>query len=94
VLNVDGVLLEWGSKLEGVEGLMEDVEVVGVDGRRRGERNGAFRGVRRRRLGSRSNIVDGRVREHTQVICRKLREMRKAKDKLNDSSRPEILWRR
>jgi hypothetical protein len=39
-----------------------DVEtVVGVDGRRRGERNGAFRDVaRRRRLGSRSNISSRR----------------------------------
>ena len=42
--------------------------VGGVDGRRRGERNGAFKRARRRRLGSRSNIwvefvlnVDDRV---------------------------------
>ena len=42
----------------------EEVPLVdgGVDGvdRRRGERNGAFSGVRRRRLGSRSNIARSR----------------------------------
>jgi len=45
----------------GVDGVAVEVEVVvdvGVDGRRRGERNGALKGVRRRRFGSRSNMFD------------------------------------
>ena len=48
-------------KVEEVEEfvVVEGVVVVGVEGRRRGERKGALRGVRRRRLGSRSNIAGG-----------------------------------
>ena len=44
-----------GIEVEGF--VVEVVVVVGVEGRRRGERKGALRGVRRRRLGSRSSIV-------------------------------------
>jgi hypothetical protein len=43
---------------DGVLGLGSEEFVIGVDGRWRGERKGAFSAaVRRRRLGSRSNIV-------------------------------------
>jgi hypothetical protein len=46
--------LESGDETDGES---VDDDIVEADaGRRRGERNGAFRGVRRRRLGSRSII--------------------------------------
>ena len=44
-----------GIEVEGF--VVEVVVVVGAEGIRRGERKGALRGVRRRRLGSRSSIV-------------------------------------
>jgi hypothetical protein len=44
-----------GSEVVGF--VVEGGVVVGVEGRRRGERKGALRGVRRRRFGSRSSIV-------------------------------------
>lgn len=54
---------EFGAKVRGVgvaveESVVEGVEVDdGVEGRRRGERKGAFTDVKRRRLGSRSSIA-------------------------------------
>jgi hypothetical protein len=47
-----------GLRIEvGVDGSAVEADVVGVDGRRRGDRNGAFSGVNRRRFGSRSSMV-------------------------------------
>jgi hypothetical protein len=45
------------------EGGAEDSE--DEDGLRRGERKGAFKGVRRRRLGSRSSMMEGRLSRMT-----------------------------
>jgi len=57
-LGVDGVVGSVVDEpvMEGMEGLVD-----GVEGRRSGERKGAFTEVRRRRLGSRSSIVSREV---------------------------------